>query len=1062
MRGATAHIRAKGTATRILARHPEIVDHDFYTRIVCGRIEPVIEALAADPRLASKPNGRPSKERSAAAGDDWLLDFGTKGWEPLLYLCFTRLDRPETNDNAVAIARALLARGANPNAYFMAGGSHYTPLTGVIGEGEEGRPGHPKREELVKLLLGAGAEPFDVQVFYNLNFKGEFLWYLKLIYEHCMRTGRTAEWQDPEWKMIDMGGYGFGASYLLSIAIEHGDSELTEWLLSHGANPDAVPRFGKRKVPSMYELAMRQGQPELAELLVQHGASRKRVALTPAEQLAHAVARADASAARDIVEKHPALLTETLPMFAFARLDDVNAVTMLLDLGVSTEVADEANQRPLHVAAYDNALKVAKLLLDRGAEIDPYERRHGNTPLGFACYARNPEMIELLSSLSCDIWELTYVGKVERVREIVRENPARAKVVSEGNTPLMWLPIDDEGNAMELAALLIANGADATLRNEEGHTAAHRAARMGMFALADLLQKAELRKQRPSLEQYQAMADVLLEAYRTGTPEAMERLYQFSGNRRSWESMRTYLQLDLGKRPSLEGGALDVELDIDDARHAVARTHSFASWRELEAFVSSVQERSGTILAKPAHVWTRADRNSFKSVGWSREVNALIEMLKREGAPGLDADNGQMTDAALAELAQAKNISSLSFSSSNSLTDAGLAHLRHLPHLRHLDLSGTAITDIGLKVLRELPFLETLSLSWTRVTDAGVECLRDSNNLRRIDLGGTRSGDGALRILRGKPHLASVRTGNGVTDAGLELLHDFPVFKSWKGGEVSMGLTSYDASPNYLMLRGPFTDEGMKHLAGLNGLFALNIDASELRITSQALEPLIGLPNLGWLAVDAKDDWMPYIAAMRSLRFLGCQDTMAGDDGFVALGKSESIEYIWGRRCHNLRDVGFKALGRIPTLRALSVSSLNVSDSAVASLPEFPSLRELMPMDIPDEGYRHIGRCSSLESLVLMYCRDTGDRATEHIASLPRLAKYFNSYTHITDHSLGILSTMDSLEEVTIYGCPGITDAGVAALARLPRLRKIDINGQNVTPAIAAAFPPSVHVKTPT
>ena len=96
---------------------------------------------------------------------------------------------------------------------------------------------------------------------------------------------------------------------------------------------------------------------------------------------------------------------------------------------------------------------------------------------------------------------------------------------------------------------------------------------------------------------------------------------------------------------------------------------------------------------------------------------------------------------------------------------------------------------------------------------------------------------------------------------------------------------------------------------------------------------------------------------MPRLRFLGCQDTIAGDDGFESLGRSRSIEYIWGRRCHNLRSRGFRALARMPTLRGLSVSCLNVADEAVAALPEFPALRELMPMDIPDAGYRHIGKC---------------------------------------------------------------------------------------------------------
>src|SRR6516162_7837253 len=162
---------------------------------------------------------------------------------------------------------------------------------------------------------------------------------------------------------------------------------------------------------------------------------------------------------------------------------------------------------------------------------------------------------------------------------------------------------------------------------------------------------------------------------------------------------------------------------------------------------------------------------------------------------------------------------------------------------------------------------------------------------------------------------------------------------------------------------------------------------------------------------------MPYIARMPRLRFLGCQDTVAGDDGFVALSQSQSIEYIWGRRCHNLQTRGFAALARMPALRGLSVSCKNVEDVGVAELPKFPALRELMPMDVPDEGYRHIARCHGLESLVLMYCRETGDAATGHIARLPRLRSYSASYTRITDHTPELLSRMDTLERITMAGC---------------------------------------------
>jgi hypothetical protein len=285
-----------------------------------------------------------------------------------------------------------------------------------------------------------------------------------------------------------------------------------------------------------------------------------------------------------------------------------------------------------------------------------------------------------------------------------------------------------------------------------------------------------------------------------------------------------------------------------------------------------------------------------------------------------------------------------------------------------------------------------------------------------------------------------------------------PVFKTWQGGNETMALLSYDAGPNYLMLRGPITDRGLLHLRGLDGLFALNLDDRDLGITSAGLAPLVTLPNLGWLAADAKDNWMPFIAAMPRLRFLAAQDTVAGDEGFVALSRSQSIEYIWGRRSHNLRRRGFQALASMPALRGLSVSCLNVDDAGVSALPAFPALKDLMPMDVPDTGYRHIGRCEHLESLILMYCRDTTDAATEHITGLRKLSYYFNSYTTITDRTPEILSGIESLERITFDACHLLTNAGIARLARLPGLRELRVSGRAVTPDVVAAFSSRVNV----
>jgi hypothetical protein len=136
-----------------------------------------------------------------------------------------------------------------------------------------------------------------------------------------------------------------------------------------------------------------------------------------------------------------------------------------------------------------------------------------------------------------------------------------------------------------------------------------------------------------------------------------------------------------------------------------------------------------------------------------------------------------------------------------------------------------------------------------------------------------------------------------------------------------------------------------------------------------------------------------------------------------------------------------------------------VDDAGLSALPRFPSLRELMPMDVPDEGYRHIGRCEQLESLVLMYCRDTGDVATSHLTRLPRLKTYFASYTRATDQTPQYLSQIDSLESIDLSSIPGITNAGIAALTRLPHLRELHLGGmQHVDPETLPAFREEVRL----
>ena len=74
-----------------------------------------------------------------------------------------------------------------------------------------------------------------------------------------------------------------------------------------------------------------------------------------------------------------------------------------------------------------------------------------------------------------------------------------------------------------------------------------------------------------------------------------------------------------------------------------------------------------------------------------------------------------------------------------------------------------------------------------------------------------------------------------------------------------------------------------------------------------------------------------------------------------------------------------------------------------------------------------------------MYCRETTDAATAHIAGL-RISYYYAGLTLITDRSLEILGRMPSLEQIDLYECNHVTDAGLPFLAALPRLREVNLD----------------------
>jgi ankyrin repeat protein len=365
---------------------------------------------------------------------------------------------------------------------------------------------NPRARELVALLLERGSDPHDNLVLYNVFadttsrhlLDDDLVWLLELMHEHSLRRGHRAAWADPLWPMFDMRGapslghddrVHHGARFMLDAAVDRNLLGMAEWMLLHGADPNApAGRLWKGRTRTLYQEAVARGHDDMAALLARHGASTLLSKVEGYETFADACARGDGEQVVALLERHPGYLADPRAMHDALKHDRVEVVQLLLDGGVSPAIIDPASgTSALHVAASANALRSAALLLERGADVDVRDRMYDSPPLGWAAYFQHARMVELLGAHSRDIWYLTHTGRVERLREVLAEEPELARVVGkDGDTPLMWLP-GDAASALAIATLLLKHGADAGRLNAKGDSAASIAERRGQDEVAALL-----------------------------------------------------------------------------------------------------------------------------------------------------------------------------------------------------------------------------------------------------------------------------------------------------------------------------------------------------------------------------------------------------------------------------------------------------------------------------------------------------------------------------------------------------------------------------------------------
>jgi ankyrin repeat protein len=446
-------------AAEWLRQLPDLSAGDFYCALTAGDRQSVTRFLSKDPTLARR-NG------------------GPRDWPPLMYLTYSRVE--QNKEHSLAIAKILLEHGASPDSYSTEP-SGFTALTGAVGGGESGPiacPEHPRAEELVRLLLEAGANPNQSQALYN-TMLGEHLGkWLRLFVQYGLKAGDRANWSaDDEEPIFD---------FLLSHEVAKGDLDLVRFLLERGANPSAVSRYNHR---SAHAIAQLTGRSDIAALLVQFGA---RVEPLSVEDQFALTLHHDKRLAADMLHQHPQLL-QNIEFLSNCAMSDVTICLWLVQQGFDINTPNRSGQTVLHRYASVNKPDAVALLLSNGADPNAREKNWRATPLGMALHHHHWPVVEVLLPVTSNLLDMCRVSDSQRVDRLLAKDPSQVRDSTPlGNTALHVVSqakLDDPDFDASVATIdvLLKYGADPMALNHEGKTPSQWYRQLGMDEVAEYL-----------------------------------------------------------------------------------------------------------------------------------------------------------------------------------------------------------------------------------------------------------------------------------------------------------------------------------------------------------------------------------------------------------------------------------------------------------------------------------------------------------------------------------------------------------------------------------------------
>lgn len=262
----------------------------------------------------------------------------------------------------------------------------------------------------------------------------------------CRGVARNYETNKPQLTAIEISSTLFAAA-------DRNCINLTMTLLDRGASVDARDRLGARPLSR----AARSGHLEMVDLLLRRGAPINARDLAGATALYVAAERGQVAVVQRLIDKGADISlkgrsgTSPLAVAAFAGRNQV--VGILLAHGADRGAADDTGKPPIVYAAASGSLDIVRQLLAQDIDINA---RYAND-LTLLMWAAGPDQA------------VAEAQALEVVSYLVDAGAHVDGRDDRGRTALMTAA---EGNHADIARLLLKHGADPSLRDKAGKSAA--------------------------------------------------------------------------------------------------------------------------------------------------------------------------------------------------------------------------------------------------------------------------------------------------------------------------------------------------------------------------------------------------------------------------------------------------------------------------------------------------------------------------------------------------------------------------------------------------------------